>query len=187
MKHQFLKKLVIGMVFFIIATLMVVSLSEATGYQKRPTSLLTPTGWSSLKFVHQFVAVNDTAYMLFTPGQRKLNGSAFNDTTAAIVQLQVRPASDTSNVGYEIWGTHDTTGFWGGKTRSIVTNGLWTKITGLGRDSVASGYTSRRLVIGSAYLGDYPYICVVAIGYSALSNGKGNEIGNIVTGYIQTR
>lgn len=174
MKQKLFKYLK-GVAFVLVAFLMAFSVSDGAGYVKTLTRTLTPTGWVFLRGSHTFVAATDTAYFLFSPAQAK---AISQDTSRALISCQIRPASDTSNIAWEVWSTSDTSGTWLGKTAPSVRSGLW-NITAIGRDSVGSGYVSRNFNIGHRQFTNQPYVMVVAIGKAAVSGGKANEIGNV--------
>lgn len=174
MKQKLFKSLKVVAVLM-IALFTVLAIGEATGYVKTLTRTQTPTGWVFLRGSHTFVAATDTAYFLFTPAQAK---AISQDTSRAMISCQIRPASDSSNIAWEVWSTSDTSGTWLGRTAPSARSGLW-NITAIGRDSVASGYVSRNFNVGHRQFANQPYVMVVAIGKAALSNGKANEIGNV--------
>lgn len=192
MKQKLFKYLK-GVAFVLVAFLMVVAIGEATGYVKTLSRTTSPIGWSFLSGSHTFVAANDTAYFMFTPAQPKFSVSTAYDTLTATIQVQSRPlftaaadgSVDTSNVAYEVWATSDTSGWWGGATRSKSYRGLWS-VQSFGQDSATSGVTARTINLGRAILGVQPYMMVVAIGKTP-SGGKGQNIGNIVRVNINHR
>lgn len=146
------------------------------------TRIQTPTGWNFLKYTATFAVATDTNYFLINVGQREIGN--IHDTLSAFIQTQIRPLSDTSNVEWALWSSSDTAGWRIGTV--FVGNGMWNKYT-VARDSAASGIISRVIYVGPSNGGDQPYLCLVGIGKSALSNGKGNEVGNILRAYVQTR
>lgn len=190
MKHKLFKTMKV-VAFVMIALVTVLAIGEATGYVKTISRIQSPTGWTFLSGSHTFVAANDTAYFLFVPNQPK--STLPFDTLTATIQFQSRPlftaatdgSVDTSNVAYEIWATSDTTGWWGGATRSKSYRGLW-NIQTIGQDSAVSGVVSRTFNLGRSILGVQPYMMAVAIGKTP-SNGKGQNIGNVVKCVIGQR
>lgn len=142
----------------------------------------SPAGWVFLKYSATFAVATDTNYFLINAGQRDIGN--IHDTLSAFIQTQIRPLSDTSNVQWEVWSSSDTSGWRLGTV--FMKNGMWSKYT-VARDSAASGIVSRVIYVGPSNGGDQPFICLVGIGKSALSNGKGNEVGNVLRAYVQTR
>lgn len=159
------------------------SFADSAGYVKTSgTKNTSPTGWSFIQFSAPFAAATDTQYFMFTPAQLR-DGDM--DTTVARVHTQAVPlftaasdaSVDTVNIAWEVWVATDTTGWWGGSTRSKTRRGIWT-VTAIGQDSATAGIVSRSFTIGNNTGGRQPFTMVVAIGKTP-SAGKGNNIGNV--------
>lgn len=175
-----LKKIGKGVAIFLVVLISLVAIGEATGYVKgitRNTSRID--GWTFLTGSHTFLAAQDTAYFLFTPNQL---GDGATDTTVARAKVILRGIGtgniDSITTFTEIWSTSDTTGWWGGATRSKDYRGMWKKYA-VGVDSGVTG-KERTIGIGNSYGGRLPYMMVVVAGKATVSGGVANKVGNSV-------
>ena len=175
-----MKKLFLGLVAIVIVFTMTASIYLNTSVTQK-----TVGTWKFTQQTITFTAATDTLYTFLsvTPPN-----ASIDDTLIAIINTTTIPASsaiaDTVNVQLELWVSADTAGWRKGAV--TFNSGMFEKYT-IGRDSTASGWNVRNTAytVGQ-HGGRQPIVALVAIGKTALSNGKGNEAGVIVrTEYLE--